>query len=268
MARRHGFWFSVGQIIGEMSALSETARTAAVPVHRPSDRRAGRAASARDPGRPAEARRRTSPLSPELSPEGARAAAPTRAGPPLHEGRDSLEWFLTRTATSVVTDRAERWLWGRRPGPGRLLRAAAAGAGAAAAGALVARVVQFGARRPDEPMDGGPVDPEEPAELVEELLAGAGRGLVYASAVEPLLPGPPALRGAAFGTAEYLAGPWGGVTSHLGALAPQRRIPVLRQLLEPSRVRPGSAVECLTEGTLLGALYGSPPDREEKRSRE
>lgn len=263
MARRHGFWFSVGQILGEVSALSESARAVADPGERPSDRRPGRAARARDTPRGRDVRPRTS-LTP---PEGARAPVPP--GPPLDEGRDSLEWFLTRTASSMLTDRAERWLWKRRPAVTRLLWAAAAGAGAAAVATLAGRILEPPPSEERGVRTGDLQSLDEPADLVEEMLAGAGRGLVYATAVEPLLPGPPVFRGALYGTAEYLAGPWGGMTHHLSALAPQRRIPVLRQLLEPGRPRVGSAAECITEGVLLGALYGtSGPERTSDRESE
>ena len=255
MARGHGFWYTVGQAVGEVAALSQTVRSNVDPES-PTAKRGPAPAGDHPPAhRPAHNRARAS----TGSGGGGTAPLPPTHGPPLDETQDSLEWLLARTATSMVTDRADRWLWKRRPGLGSLLRAATAGAGAAVAATMLARLVE--GEDPTRPGGAEADNLDEPGDLVAEGLAGAGRGLVYAGVLQPLLPGPPAFRGALYGVAEYVAGPWGGITLHLSAVAPQRRVPVLRQLLEPGRLRPGSAMECVTEGVLMGTLYGSPIPR-------
>ena len=130
----------------------------------------------------------------------------------------------------------------------RIIKAGAAGAGAALLTDLV-RVVLSGR------MEGSTPDNV----TVERLLAGAGQGLVYGVVVEPRIPGPPLLKGALYGTAEYAVDPVGGMGRLLGPHAPIRRAPVVAQLLEGIDVGERGYVEHVTFGIALALLYGSRP---------
>ena len=135
----------------------------------------------------------------------------------------------------------------------RILRGAAAGV--AAAGAVYA--VRALARRGDEGDDGA-----DRGELTDELLAGAGRGVLYAALLAPHLPGPPIVRGALAGTIDYFAAPLGGFFSALQPLSPIRRVPVISILLETGDAEEDPYLTFLLHGSLLGLLYGAPARRD------
>ncbi len=141
----------------------------------------------------------------------------------------------------------ERAARSRRPTPLRLLRGAAAGAGAAGITFLVRRF-----------LDDGPE-----LEFTDELLAGAGRGVVYSAVLEPFLPGPPAVKGALIGTLEYLTAPWGGTLSRLQGLSPAKKIPVIGILLEAGDAEDDPYLAFLLYGLALGILYGDRPPPED-----
>jgi hypothetical protein len=134
----------------------------------------------------------------------------------------------------------ERWVRRRRPSLGRLIRGAAAGAGAAGIVHLARHLLHEGGE----------------ADLTDELLAGAGKGLAYAAVLEPFLPGPPALRGALVGTLEYLTVPWGGALSRLQNLSPARKLPIVGVLLEAGDAEDDPYLAFLLYGLALGLLYG------------
>jgi len=154
--------------------------------------------------------------------------------------------LLTALATSAVV----QWSAGRRPSFGRLVRGAAAGAGAA--GVLYAARVFL---ERSEPEDDDPV-----REISDEILAGAGRGVLYASLLDPLLPGPPVVRGALAGTVDYFTAPIGGLFSNLQPLSPVRRVPVISILLETGDADDDDYLRFLLHGIVLGILYGDPGD--------
>jgi hypothetical protein len=135
--------------------------------------------------------------------------------------------------------------WPSRRGPGlfRLFRAGAAGA-AAAFLAELARPALTG-RNAETPLE---------EELTDILLAGAGRGLLYAALVEPRAPGPPLLRGATYAGLEYLLTPWGGLGELAGSKAPQGKIPALSVLLK-DRGADEQLVEHIAFGVALALLY-------------
>lgn len=132
-----------------------------------------------------------------------------------------------------------------RPGVSGLARAGAAGAGAALLRELVHPLLHGELRAPR--FDG---------ELGDALLAGAARGLVYASLVEPRIPGPSAARGVLFGTTEYLAAPWGGLTRLAGRHAPHRRIPLFSSLFEGYDPSEDTFVDHIAFAVALAVLYG------------
>jgi hypothetical protein len=164
---------------------------------------------------------------------------------------------LIATGTGVLGERLLSILAGRRPGALRLTHAALAGAGAALALSLFRNGKTGGA-------EGG----QSTHDPTEALLRGAARGMLYGSVLEPRLPGSPLLRGAAFGVMEYVASPFGGLDSILGASSPHRTIPILAALVGTS----DSTAETLTDqvafGITLGLLYGAGRARRGSREAE
>jgi hypothetical protein len=136
----------------------------------------------------------------------------------------------------------------RSPGLLALVRAGAAGAGAALLRELL------------DPLLRGEVRVSRPGpELSEALLAGAARGLLYASLVEPRLPGSPTVRGVLYGSLEYAVSPFGGLTGLLGERAPHRRIPLVEGLFEDYALGDDSYLDHLAFGVALALLYGPAP---------
>jgi hypothetical protein len=91
-------------------------------------------------------------------------------------------------------------------------------------------------------------------ELTDVLLAGVGRGLLYAALVEPRIPGPPLLQGAAYGGLEYALMPWGGLGELAGSHSPQGKIPALAMLLK-DRGADEQLVEHIAYGVAVALLY-------------
>ena len=178
---------------------------------------------------------------PARGPEG--PALPGSAAPSLVAGA------LTALAVSLVRRAGAR----RAPvGSRSLAKGAVAGAGAAGA-LLLFRLLST--RRTERTSDGGDSD-----SLTGELLAGAGRGLIYAALLDPCLPGSPPLRGALVGTAHYLAAPLGGLFARMQEFSPVRRVPLVSALLEVGTAPDAPFEDYLLEGVLLGLIYGNGPD--------
>lgn len=156
--------------------------------------------------------------------------------------------LIVSGAVAVIAKALDIWRPRKKTGILRIIKAGAAGAGAALLTDLV-RVVLSGR------VEGSTLDNM----TVERLLAGAGQGLVYGVVVEPRIPGPPLLKGALYGTAEYAVDPVGGMGRLLGPHAPIRRAPVVAQLLEGIDVGERGYVEHVTFGIALALLYGSRP---------
>lgn len=156
---------------------------------------------------------------------------------------------LAALAVSLVRRAGAR----RAPVRGRsLAKGAVAGAGAAGA-LLILRLLST--RRTDGASDGG-----DAGNLAGELLAGAGRGLIYAALLDPCLPGSPPLRGALVGTAHYLAAPLGGLFVRMQEFSPIRRVPLVSALLDVGTAPDAPFQDFLLEGVLLGLLYGHGSD--------
>ena len=163
-----------------------------------------------------------------------------RAGAEKPTERDDLFEQLVGLGSGVAVKQLLGALPKRRPGRrGWLLRAAVAGAGAAAVLALYRRYY----------LDAD-VDP------VRDLLAGAGRGILYGSVVEPHMIGTGLFKGVTYGALEYAASPWGGMDGLLGAASPHRTVPMLGALLGADALEAESITEELLFGTTLGVLYG------------
>ena len=174
-----------------------------------------------------------------------RERRPERRG----EGGDVLPSAddLVAAGVAVVVDRVlASWTGRKAPGFTRLLRAAAAGAAAAVLSDLVRPLVTGSRDRP--PLDEGTLD---------RLLAGPGPGLVYGATLQPRLPGPAALKGAAYGTAEYWSDPVGGLSGLLGSHAPQRRLPVLGDVMDGLDAHERAWLEHVVFGIALALIYGS-----------
>jgi hypothetical protein len=145
--------------------------------------------------------------------------------------------------TAAGAGALRKWVGTHRPSAARLVRGAAAGA--AAAGLLaVFRLVLGGRTTPD------------PRTLVDDILSGAGKGVIYTAVLDPLLPGPPAFRGALVGTAEFLGAPYGGVLRRLSKLSPVERIPIVGALLDAGEAEEDPFVAHLLFGVALGLLSG------------
>ncbi len=154
-----------------------------------------------------------------------------------------LDAFLTVGAGTFLTRILSVWPGRRRPGLLGLVRAGAAGAAAAFLAEMLRPILTA------EEQQGSLEE-----EITDILLSGAGRGLLYAAIVEPRIPGPPALRGSAYGALEYALTPWGGLEELAGKAAPQRKIPVLSVLLQ-GRGGDEPFLTHLAFGILLALLY-------------
>ena len=92
-------------------------------------------------------------------------------------------------------------------------------------------------------------------ELPDLLLSGVGRGLIYGAVVEPRVPGPSLLQGAAYASLEYLVAPWGGLEAVLGKESPQGRLPVLTYLFRADNPGEMHFLDHLVFGVTLALLY-------------
>lgn len=165
--------------------------------------------------------------------------------------------LLAAGAAAVAAKALDAWKPRGKAGPVRLLKAGLSGAGAALLVDLVRPLLR-----------GNAEIPELTRSTVDHLLAGAAQGMLYAGIVEPRVPGPPLLKGALYGSTEYVADPAGGLTRLLGMRGPLRRIPVLAHLIEDLDPHDRVYLEHVTFGIALALLYGSsrrssgiaPPD--------
>jgi hypothetical protein len=180
-------------------------------------------------------------------------------GPSADDGPelgDAAVAAIASTVASMAWSAFRSWRGKDGITAGALLRGAAAGAGAAGVVFALSRLSRNG--RISVGLDeAGAADLID--DLIDHLLAGAGRGLVYAAVLDPLLPGPPIVRGALAGTADYLALPLGGLFTRLQAFSPIRRVPVISALLDAGETEDDSYLTFLGYGLVLGLLYGDPP---------
>lgn len=177
-----------------------------------------------------------------------RPAARAKRGLPAPEAWPPADQLLASGAVALATRILEGW----RPRHEVGWKGVAKGGAAGAAAALALEVL-----RPL--LEGRAQLPALDAEAVERILAGAAQGVVYGTVVEPRLPGPPALKGALYGSVEYAVHPAGGLSRVLGPNAPLGRVPVLGQLLEGLSARDRSFLEHLAFGIGLALAYGSIP---------
>ena len=153
---------------------------------------------------------------------------------------DGIGPAVVQALASAGGSAVERATRSRRPSMGRILRGAAAGAGASSLVYLLRRLLAD--------------DPE--IEFTDEILAGAGRGVIYAAVLEPFLPGPAPVRGVTLALIEYLTAPWGGALARLQSLSPAAKLPIVGSLLEVGDAEDDPFVAYLAYGLALGILYG------------
>ncbi|MBM4184622.1 MAG: hypothetical protein FJ207_10480 [Gemmatimonadetes bacterium] len=156
--------------------------------------------------------------------------------------------LVTAGIAAAAARLLDAWQPSRKAGWKRLAWAGAAGAAATLLIDLLKPVLR-----------GKPELPEFDRDLLERLLAGAGQGLIYGAVVEPRVPGPPLLKGALFGSAEYAAAASGGLGRLLKAHAPQARLPLVGQIFEDADPEERAYLEHLAFGVALALLYGSSP---------
>ncbi len=176
---------------------------------------------------------------PELG-RGVKSGLPALSDPDAHK---LLEAFLAVGAGTLLARLFSAWPARSRPGTARLLRAGTAGAAAAFLAELLRPL-----------LTGKALEGSLEEEIVDILLSGAGRGLLYAALVEPRVPGPPVLQGTAYGAIEYALTPWGGLEELAGKAAPQRRVPFLATLLR-GRDQEEPFLGHLAFGIVLALLY-------------
>jgi hypothetical protein len=175
-----------------------------------------------------------------------RASGERRTSGPAQE----THWpSMDDLVSSAIAVAAGRVLGGRRRRqPNGLLWLLRAGAAGAAAALLVdlLRPLLYG--QPNEVVRDG--------DIADTVLTGLGQGLVYGAVVEPRVPGPPVLKGALFGSAEYATEAAGGLGQLLRAHTPHGRLPGVGRLLEQLHPKERAYLEHLVFGMALALLYG------------
>ncbi len=185
---------------------------------------------------------------------GARLRGPKRGSAPRRRKRDAepertTDELLALGLTAVAANVLEVWRPARPVTFGRMVRAAATGAAAAVAVEALRALLEADEAAPD------------PSDVAERVVLGAGQGVVYGAVFEPRIPGPPLLKGALYGTAEYTLGPLGGLSGLLGPATPLRRVPLLSDLLAGVGEDGRTYLDHLLYAMTLSLLYGSSPAR-------
>jgi hypothetical protein len=185
---------------------------------------------------------------PKAEEGGTRRPRRRRPAPATESGGGAGDELVTAGLAAVAARLLDAWQPRRDVGFKRLLWAGASGAAAALLLDLVKPILR-----------GEPELPALDRETADRLLAGVGLGLIYGAVVEPRVPGPPLLKGALFGSADYAAEAAGGLTRLLSAHAPQSRLPFVGRIFGDSDPHDGAYLEHLAFGITLALLYGSSP---------
>lgn len=176
-----------------------------------------------------------------------RAGARETQGPPPTPRDGSTENpfdALIAATVSAVAGRAVAGLTGSSEASvTRVVRAGLAGAAAT----LVLRVLRSRVLRTGDAA----------GDATTEVMAGAARGILYGSVVDPWLPGPGLAKGALFGALEYSISPLGGLDRILGAASPHRTIPMLAAIMDTDELTADTLLEHVVFGATVGLLYGS-----------
>lgn len=134
-------------------------------------------------------------------------------------------------------------------------RVVVAGIGATVLADLVSWALEPAGRERDRALE------EDPDTLMIRLAAGVALAAGYASLLYPRLPGPPLVRGLAFGALEIVASPHGGLV-RVASDTPGLKFP-LKDLAVPLH-DDGGPLSALTFGLVLGALYQPGHDETEE----
>lgn len=155
-------------------------------------------------------------------------------------------------AGGLLAGAAGAWLVARvlRPRPVRWPRVVLAGVAATVIADVVARTLD---PRPG-PEPRRPLFEGDPETIVRRFGAGVAVAAGYASLLYPRLPGPPMLRGLAFGALEVAAAPRGGLV-RLAGEAPGLRFPLQRLALPLDEDELATPISRLAFGLGLGLFY-------------
>lgn len=165
------------------------------------------------------------------------------------DGAEVFDQLIFGGAAALAVRLVRLWPAHSKPGWGRVSRAAIAGAGATLLRELTAPLLR-----------GHFEMPEVREGLGGRLVSGAARGALFGGLIEPRLPGPPLLRGLAYGAAEYAVAPYGGLAGLLGAAAPWAKIPGLKQIVGEAEPGEDSLVEHVVFGIALALMSGADID--------
>jgi hypothetical protein len=115
---------------------------------------------------------------------------------------------------------------------------------------------------PDRPAgDGTSVLDADPEVLVRRYAAGIAMAAGYAALLYPRLPGPPLLRGLAYGALDMAAAPRGGLAG-LVAETPALRFPLQELVFPEDEPAPTGPIAPLAFGLALGLFYRYDTDDE------
>jgi len=183
---------------------------------------------------------------------GSTAVTPLRQRRPApRPDRDDMPWpeadDILAGAAWLLLDRViGHGREARRPRVTRLVWAAAAGAASALIVDLLRPLLVEGGELTS--IDAGTTD---------RLVAGAGQGLVYGALVEPRVPGPPLLKGALYGSVEFITDRMGGLSRLLSAHTPQGRLPLVGDVFSARGAHDRAFLEHFVFGIAVALLYES-----------
>lgn len=166
----------------------------------------------------------------------------------VHDLHDLHEVHESETIQNAALAAAGAWLFSRvfRPRDVSWPRVVVAGVAATLLADLVGRL------GPQSPVAGREPYADDPEELMARLGAGVAMAAGYAALLYPRIPGPPLVRGLAFGALEIAAAPKGGLV-RLATEAPGVKFP-LQSMALPIDEDAGP-LSHLTFGLALGMLY-------------
>lgn len=179
-------------------------------------------------------------------PEG--TGRPAKAEEPK-DGAELFDQLIFGGAAALAVRLLRLWPAHSKPGWGRVSRAALAGAGATLLREMTAPLLR-----------GRFELPEAREGLGGRLVSGAARGALYGGLIEPRLPGPPLLRGLAYGAAEYAVAPYGGLSGILASAAPWAKIPGLKAIVGEADPGEDSLIEHVVFGIALALMSGADID--------
>ena len=185
-------------------------------------------------------------------PSARRKDAPSKRADEAAESKDGAEVFdklIFGGAAALAVRLLRMWPAQSKPGWSRISRAALAGAGATLLREMTAPLLR-----------GRFELPEVREGLPGRLVSGAARGALFGGLIEPRLPGPPLLRGVAYGAAEYAVAPYGGLAGLLSSAAPWAKIPGLKQIVGEAEPGEDSLIEHMVFGIALALMSGANVD--------